>query len=173
MVTNYTFNELLIVIAFITLILYSIAGPAVMKALSNWLWSVFDHIKDGFARFTKKLRRVSPRESIYSEEQLYWINTGAEKGLDVLAYSDPRFDPLQMEIICVGLMSDVDVSYYADPQFDFVQMYEIFCGLLSHQDVSVYAKKEYSSIQMQKIRTGQVIPEEQEHPTSGIVGLYM
>ena len=70
-------------------------------------------------------------------------------------------------------MSDVDVSYYADPQFDFEQMYEIFCGLLSHQDVSVYAKREYSSIQMQKIRTGQVIPAEQEHPTSGIVGLYM
>ena len=49
-----------------------------------------------------------------SEEQIYEIQIGLEKGLDVTIYTKPEYDWFQMEQIREGLELNLDVSACAN-----------------------------------------------------------
>ena len=65
----------------------------------------------------------------YSYGQINFLIKQLEKGLDISAYADPKFDATQMHRISEGVRQGVDVSIYADPSFTADQMTHILYGL--------------------------------------------
>lgn len=61
----------------------------------------------------------------FTKKQLYLIDEGIKKELDVSWYAKPEFNDDQMRQIYWGLEEGLDVSTYANPIFDAFEMYEI------------------------------------------------
>lgn len=74
----------------------------------------------------------------YLELQLYQIELGRKKGLDVSVYESPEYDWFQMEQIRLGMESGVDIAIYARPEVHFDRMREIRLSLESGLTGAVY-----------------------------------
>ena len=61
----------------------------------------------------------------YNKMQLFQLECGINRGLDVRVYDNPDFSFDQMRVIKEGLQLGLDVTQYADPQCNYSQMCEI------------------------------------------------
>ena len=88
----------------------------------------------------------------YDNLQLKELRYGFKQGLDISAFSNPKFAFNQMDEIRQGLVENLNVSIYAKPTFDVGQMRQIKKGLERNVDVSKYAHMCVDSRKMALIR---------------------
>ena len=62
---------------------------------------------------------------MYNTMQLFQLECGVNRGLDVRIYDNPEFSFDQMRLIKEGLQLGLDVTQYANPQYSYSQMCEI------------------------------------------------
>lgn len=111
-----------------------------------------NNINDEFINEKIKPYKVSD----FDTQQMYQIQIGLNKELDVSAYADPKFDAYQMFEIRYGLEDGLDITKYADPKFNDNQMREIRFGLKQGLDVTKYADPKFNDCQMFEIRASQI-----------------
>ena len=70
-------------------------------------------------------RKGYPANFNFSHKQMYEIEKGLEKGLDVSVYDKEEFNGDQMEQIRLGLEKNLDVSKYAKPEYSWKIMRQI------------------------------------------------
>jgi hypothetical protein len=97
---------------------------------------------------------VSEPVTRFEAAQIWMIEQGMEKGLDVAVYADTRYNWRQMHVIKSGMERGLDISALRDPEYSHEQMGAILRGLRQGFDISIYADKKYRAEQMNEIAAG-------------------